>query len=124
MEPTLLSTPLPLSRLPATGSLSSEPKAPAAFGALQVAFSAFNSASVGSLKPLGHGLLTPFTPCHKLPFCPLRQSLGELSAKINLLSKGTSPELRVEVSLVCSAPSEPVDDVQFINWCSSLKRPH
>ena len=48
------------------GNLSGEAKAPAEFFVLQLRLSAFHSASVGILYPIGQGLFTPDTPCHKL----------------------------------------------------------
>jgi len=81
-------------RRPAKGSLSSEPKAPTPLSSVQVLISAVNSASVGILKPLGHGLLVPVSPCHKLEFCGERQSL---EANIKLACPGTSVLDRVLV---------------------------
>jgi hypothetical protein len=79
------------------GNLSAEAKAPAALLVLQLKRSAFNSVSVGNRYPLGQGLFTPLTPCHKLVFCGLRQSLGEVDVKIKLPCAGWSVELKVEV---------------------------
>ena len=80
MEPTLvpelLSEPLAPSRRPATGNFSAELKAPAALLLLQAMRSAVHSGSVGKRYPLGQGLFTPLTPCHKLVFGVLRQSPG------------------------------------------------
>ena len=64
------------------GNLSGEAKAPTDVFTLQLKRSAFISVSVGILYPLGHGLFTPFTPCHKFAFCGLRQSYGALGTKI------------------------------------------
>jgi hypothetical protein len=71
-------------RLPAFGNLSGDANAPAMFWVVQLALSAFNSAVVGTRYPLGQGLFMPFTPCHKLSFCGLRQSWGEFAEKIKL----------------------------------------
>jgi hypothetical protein len=57
-----------ISRLPATVSFSGEAYAPSPFFNVQLDNSAFHSASVGKRKPVGHGLLIPFTPCHKFIF--------------------------------------------------------
>jgi len=61
------------------GNLRGDAKAPAAlFPPVQLAPSAFHSVSVGILNPVGQGLFTPFTPCHKLSFLGLRQSPEEV----------------------------------------------
>jgi len=79
------------------GNLSGEAKAPTDVFALQLKRSASNSGSVGILYPLGHGLFTPLTPCHKFTFCGLRQSYGALGAKIKLPFAGWSILLKVAV---------------------------
>jgi hypothetical protein len=55
------------------GNFNGDAKAPALLLLLQLDASAINSARVGKRYPLGHGLFTPFTPCHRLLFCGLRQ---------------------------------------------------
>ncbi len=60
---------------------------------------AAHSGWVGIRKPVGHGLLVPETPCQRLSFRGLRQSYGELGAKMNLVVSGdatASVGLRVE----------------------------
>jgi hypothetical protein len=67
IKPTKANEPSSEERRPAKGNLSGEAKAPSALllGA-QVILSASSSASVGTRYPLGHGLLIPLTPCHRL----------------------------------------------------------
>ncbi len=77
-------------RLPAKGNFNGDAKAPIELLALQLTRSASNSVSVGILYPDGHGLFTPFTPCHKFVVWGLRQSFGEFGAKIKLAWPGTS----------------------------------
>jgi hypothetical protein len=76
-------------------NFSGEAKAPMLVFELQLKRSASNSASVGKRYPVGHGLFTPFTPCHKLLFCGLRQSLFPVLMVMNLLFAGWSIELNV-----------------------------
>ena len=83
--------------MPATGSLSGESKAPAGLLVLHFSRSSFSSVSVGTLKPLGHGLLVPLTPCHKLSFCGSRQSIGREEDLIKLLCPGVSESANVVV---------------------------
>ena len=79
---TALIEPLLLFLPPAKDNLSREAKAPAAFWALKLSVSCDHSLSVGIRYPLGHGLLSPLTPCQRLLFCGLRQSSGKLKFKI------------------------------------------
>ena len=79
------------------GNLSGEAKAPTDVFTLQLRRSASNSVAVGKRYPLGHGLFTPFTPCHKLLFWGLRQSKGEFGAMIKFPLAVWSTELRVAV---------------------------
>ena len=58
---------------------------------------AAHSGWVGIRKPVGHGLLVPETPCQRALFWPLRQSYGELGAKMKFPLPGLSEELKVEV---------------------------
>ena len=96
------------------GNLSGEAKASAAFFLLlfpQLSRSASHSTSVGILYPVGQGLFTPDTPCHKLSSLELRQSEGEVGAKIKLPFPGASIADKEGVSLFCSAPLLVVEDV-------------
>lgn len=77
-------------RTPAKVSFKGLAKAPAGLLVAQVRRSLSHSVSVGSLKPVGQGLLVPLVPCHKFTFCGLRQSQGELEFVINLSCPGTS----------------------------------
>ena len=79
------------------GNLRGDAKAPTLVLALQLNRSAFHSASVGILYPVGQGLFTPLTPCHRLSFVVERQSYGVFGPKINLPSTGWSVLLNVAV---------------------------
>ena len=61
------------SRKPAEASFSGEANAPAEFLLIQEARSLSHSASVGTLKPAGQGLVIPDSPCHRLVFGGFRQ---------------------------------------------------
>lgn len=110
--PTRLIEPLLLSWMPAMVNFSGEAKAPVLVLLTQLKRSDTNSGSVGILYPLGQGLFTPFTPCHRLSFCGLLQSNGALGARIKIPFAGWSILLKVDV----------VADVR--HWCPSLPRPH
>ena len=79
------------------GNLSGEAKAPEALLTDQLNLSAFSSVSVGTRYPVGHGLFTPFTPCHKFAFCGDLQSKGEFGAVMKFAFPGVSEELNVAV---------------------------
>ena len=55
-------------RYPFNGNLSCEENAPEVLLLNQLKRSALISISVGIRYPVGQGLFTPFTPCHKFPF--------------------------------------------------------
>ena len=63
----------------------------------QLCRSASHYAAVGIRYPTGQGLFTPLTPCHRLLFCGLRQSFGELGARIKLPCDGVSVVLKVDI---------------------------
>ena len=76
----------------------------------QLVLSSSNSVLVGTLYPIGQGLLTPLTPCHKLSFCMLRQ-LPVLDT-IKFACAGWSVVLNVVVV------------AEFLHWWPSAPLPH
>ena len=101
-----------MTRKPVILSFNGEAKAPAASLDDQLRRSASNSGSVGNLYPEGQGLLVPLTPCHKLSFCGLRQSYGDVPFVIKLPCPGVSEPLRVAVSPLA------------LSSCPSVNLPH
>ena len=90
-------SPVSCLRTPAKVSFKGLAKAPAGLLVAQVWRSLSHSVSVGSLKPVGQGLLVPLVPCHKLSFCEARQSWGSEMVVIKLACPGLSESAGVGV---------------------------
>jgi hypothetical protein len=76
------------------------------------AASVCHCAVVGNLNPEGQGLFVPFTPCHKLLFCPVRQSQGVTLATVTKDEPGVSVFTGPDVTPLTAVPD--VELVQFI----------